>query len=388
VLLDPETAEPGPGALLLEEGRIAACLRDGDPLPEDAERVDLGGRALAPGFVDLHHHGSAIFAGPEQLAAAVRHDSAELARHGCTAFLATTVAMPAQDLVAHVEGLAMALEAGDTPGARPLGLHLEGPWIAAAAAGAQPPAGIRDFDPAEAEDLLAAAGGSLRMVTLAPELPGANALLSLLGRKGLVAALGHSTAEPAQVAAAAEAGASHVTHLFNAMGSMHHRAPGLAGAALSDDRLTCDIICDGAHVSPGWVRVAARSKGERLLLITDRIDPARIHSEAAAETFGSGELQSDGVALRLPDGRLAGSCVTLARAARNAAEFGAMTQLEAIAACTLRPARVLGLEAEVGTLRAGARADLVVLEADGSVGETWLGGSRLGDSVGPTGPSA
>jgi N-acetylglucosamine-6-phosphate deacetylase len=321
--------------------------------------------------VDLHHHGSAIFAGAGELREALAHDSATLLRDGTTAFLPTSVATPAAELLAHVEGLAGILAAGGLPGARPLGIHLEGPWISAGAAGAQPPSGIRDFDPREGDSLLAAASGSLRMVTLAPERPGAVALLALLARSGVVAALGHSNARPEQVDAAVGDGAVHVTHLFNAMGGMHQRAPGLAAAALSDDRLSCDLICDGAHVSPSWVRVAARCKGELLVLITDRLDP-----EAAGAGFGSGGLRSDGVALRLADGQLAGSCVTLARAARNAAEFGALTALEGIAACTLRPARILGLEAEIGTLRPGARADLAVLEADGSVAETWLGGER------------
>jgi N-acetylglucosamine-6-phosphate deacetylase len=369
VLLDPEACDPEPGSLLLEGERIASRMKDGESPPEEAERVDLGGCQIAPGFVDLHHHGSSIFAAPSGLRAALARDSATLLHHGTTAFLPTTVATPAAELVAHVEGLGAALDAHRLPGARALGIHLEGPWINAGAAGAQPPEGIRDFDPREAEDLLAAASGSLRMVTLAPELPGAAGLLSLLTRRDVVAALGHSTATPEQVDAAVEAGASHVTHLFNAMGGMHQRAPGLAGAALSDDRLSCDLICDGAHVAPSWVRVAARIKAERLLLITDRLDP-----EGAAVGFGSGELRSDGVALRLADGQLAGSCVTMARAAHNAVEFGAMTQLEAIAACTLRPARLLGLEAEIGSLRPGARADLAVLDADGAVAQTWLGG--------------
>jgi N-acetylglucosamine-6-phosphate deacetylase len=150
------------------------------------------------------------------------------------------------------------------------------------------------------------------------------------------------------------------------MSGIHHRDPGLAGVALADDRLSCDLICDGVHVHPTAVCLAARAKQERLLLITDRV--------VAGSGFGSGGLVDDGTALRLADGRLAGSRLTLDRAVANAVAFGAMSRLEAIAAVTLCPARLLGLEEERGTLRPGARADLAVLDGDGAVAATWLGG--------------
>jgi len=372
VLLDPERDAPRPGALLLEGGRIAGILEPGAAAP-DAERADLQGRGVAPGFVDVHYHGSFIFGPDDQLHDAVA-DAASMARHGTTAYLATTVALPADALGERVGALASALDAARPEGARPVGIHLEGPWINAAAAGAQPEQGIRPCDTGEARDLLDRASGAIRMVTLAPEIEGAAGLQALLSRRGVVASLGHSRATALEAEAAAVRGAQHATHLFNAMGPIHHREPGLAGVVLADTRLTADLICDGAHVHPSIVRAASRALGERLLLVTDRVDPP---AGEALPSFGSGPLHDDGSAWRLPDGRLAASRLSLDRAVHNAIAFAGLGRLAAIAAVTLRPARLLGLESELGTLRVGARADLAVLDSDLAVAETWVGGRRV-----------
>ncbi len=262
-------------------------------------------------------------------------------------------------------------------GATPLGLHLEGPWIRPEAAGAQPRSGIRPFRPGDAA-LLDRAAGLARMVTLAPEAEGAEMLLRELAARGVVAALGHSLADAATAERAIEQGGRHVTHLFNAMGAFHQRAPGLIGVALSDDRLSCDLIADGAHVHPSAVRLAVRAKGARLAVITDLVDPTREsdRENAFAESLG-GPLRDDGVALRRSDGSLAGSRLTLDRALANLVAWGACDRLGAVRAATLVPARILGLERERGTLRIGARADFAVLDAQGGVAETWIAGRRV-----------
>jgi N-acetylglucosamine-6-phosphate deacetylase len=370
LLLDPEAPAPAPGSLLIEGGRIVARLAVSEPIAADARAIDLGGRRLAPGFIDLHFHGALAFCGAEDFAEALDDAGERLLRHGTTAFLATTVAWPGPELAAHVSRLSSLLDGRSARAAVPIGIHLEGPWIHPGAAGAQPGGGIRTFERGEGEEVLERGGGWVRMVTLAPEIEGAPALQAALERRGIAIALGHSLARAEQVQDAVERGARHVTHLFNAMGPLHHRAPGLAGVALGDDRLTCDLICDGVHVDPAMVRVAARAKGERLILITDHIELPGGESPG----FGSGPLHDDGTAIRMADGSLAGSHLTLDRALGLVQQFAGLELLEAVAACTLRPARVLGIESERGTLRPGARADFAVLDAAGRVVETWVDG--------------
>lgn len=374
VLLDPEAARPEPGSLLVEDGRIQARLRHDAPAPQGTARVDLAGLKLAPGFVDLHFHGRVIFAEDEVLARALADDALDCVRHGVTAFLATSVAFPSDRLRTFVTRLAESMTRSDPAGADPLGIHLEGPWISGHALGAQPRDGARPFDPREGADLLDRGEGAVRMVTLAPELEGAGDLIDELGRRGIIAALGHSAATAAEARSGIDRGIAHVTHLFNALAPVHHRAPGAAGTALSDDRVTCDLICDGVHVDPAMVRVAARSKGERMMLISDRMTPM---SDEGYASFGAGTVRDDGTALRLADGRLAGSRLTLDRAASNYAKFSGFLLLDAVAACTLRPARMLGLESERGTLRPGARADFAVLDDAFCTRQTWIGGRRV-----------
>lgn len=375
-LLDPEAEAPLAGSLLLAGDRIAGRLRPDEPPPPGARVVDLRGLAIAPGFLDLHYHGPLIFSAPAGARAALAATSRKLLATGVTGFLPTTVAWPADELSARVEAWSeAAAQLRDPPdGAAALGLHLEGPWIRPEAAGAQPKQGIRPFQRGEAA-LLDRAAGLVRMVTLAPEAEGADALLAELARRGIVAALGHTLADAGACARAVASGARHVTHLFNAMGAFHHRAPGLIGTALTDDRLSCDLICDGVHVADAAVRLAARAKGERLALITDNVEiPTQSDRASAFASFGAGAVRDDGVALRLADGSLAGSRLTLDGALANVQACGALDLLGAVRALSLVPARILGLERERGSLRAGARADLTVLDAANRIVETWRGG--------------
>lgn len=366
-LIDPDRNEVRDQTLLIEDGRIVDHVAPRRALAPDWRRVDCSGRLVAPGFIDVHFHGELFDAVPGRFAAALAHASASLPASGTTAWLATTMSWSDTELAPRVSQLADSISADPPTGAVCLGLHLEGPWLSDSMPGAMAREAIRPFRAARDEAVLDRAGDRLRMVTLAPEAAGADALLDSLARRGVVASLGHSNASAAQIHAGIGRGLAHVTHLFNAMGPFHHRAPGVAGSVLAIDRLSCDLIGDGYHVHPDVFRIAARALGERLMLISDRVDFTA--TDAAADP-----TRDPDAPLRLADGTIAGSQLGLDQAVRNAVLFSGMSLTDAVAAATIRPARLLGIERERGTLWPGARADLAILDEAGQLVETWIGG--------------
>jgi N-acetylglucosamine-6-phosphate deacetylase len=366
-LLDPEDTGSIPlGWLLIEDGTIADCGEGDAPEGIDVHTLDLDGSSLAPGFIDLHFHGELAAARGPDIAAQLETTARNLANRGTTAFLATTVSLEMAELADFVTHIAPMTQ--DTAGsANCLGIHLEGPWIHPEHAGAHEAVGIRPYQSCEAQELLARADGSLAMVTLAPEISGGLRAVEELRHAGPVVAIGHSRADPPCIDEAVARGMTHVTHLFNAMTPAHHRDLGVAGCALTDDRLTADLICDGVHVEPRMVELAARAKRERLCLISDQVGCK----------LGGLDLERDGCVWRTADGTLAGSAISLSQSLTCFRTYAGVELREAVAAVTLRPARVLGIESQRGTLRKGARADLVVLDRDLRVRATWLAGRRV-----------
>lgn len=345
------------GDVRIAEGRIE---RIGQGLAAgEAQVIDGRGCWVVPGFVDLHVHGlGGQFCESGQVDALLQI-SRLLARFGVTGFLATVATLPAKRTREVVRALAMA--AGQEPGARILGIHLEGPFLNRRFAGAQNRRWMREPSLDEFDALLGEGAGQVRMLTLAPELPGAAPLVALARDNGVVAALGHSGASEEESLVAADAGASYVTHLFNAMGAFHHRDVGLAGVALLDPRLTVELIADGYHVNPRAFALAWRAKGpERLVLASDAVAAAL---PEGTYRWGSEECVVRGGAVRRgKDGRLAGSCLTLDQAVRNVRAWMPEAPLEHIlAAASSTPCRVLGLP-ELGRIEEGAEADLVVLD--------------------------
>jgi N-acetylglucosamine-6-phosphate deacetylase len=357
-----------PGWLVAAGGRIQTLGPGPAPAGVRAEVtalgtvVDGGGGVLLPGFIDLHVHGGdgadVMDADPDALRRMARFH----ARHGVTSLLPTTWSAPPAALEAAVGAIAAVVGPVDG-GATIVGAHLEGPWINPARAGAQDPACIRPPDVAEARRLVDRGRGAVRMVALAPELPGAGALIRECRERGVVVAAGHTEAGWDDMVAAVAAGVRQVTHTFNAMGGLGHRSPGTAGAALALPELRCELIADGHHVHPGAMAVLARAKGpEGVVLISDAVRAAG-RPDGDVDLGGRTAQHCCG-AVRLSDGTLAGSVLTLDVAVRNFGSATGWAWPDLARAAAGNAAAALGLAGK-GRLAAGLDADLVLLAGEG-----------------------
>jgi N-acetylglucosamine-6-phosphate deacetylase len=355
------------GVVLSEDGRITFVGPPREAEPEPGSRiVDVAGRLVLPGLIDTHVHGSGgddvMAAGAEGIA---RISRAQL-RYGTTAYLPSTIAARHDQLLRAIEDTVEA-ENNSEPAAEILGLHVEGPYINLQFKGAQPEEGIRDPDFDECRELLEAAPGRVKIMTLAPELPGGLELIRYLTAEGVVASLGHSGADYDTALAAIEAGATHATHLYNAMGAMHHRRPGLIAACLNEPSIRAELILDGAHVHPQMTRLAWRAKGrDGLVLITDAT--AAQGCPDGIYTLGEHQIQVRNSLCMLLDGvTIAGSMLTMNLAVRNAIEFTGMSLVDAAYMASLQPARLCGAEERKGSIEVGKDADLTVLNPDFAV---------------------
>ena len=326
--------------------------------------TDLGDGWLVPGFVDLHVHGGggASFQEDDPAAAVAFHRS-----HGTTTMLASLVSAPVDELAATVARLAPATAAGLLAG-----IHLEGPWLAASRGGAHAPEALVPPTAEDVERLVRS--GPVRMVTLAPELPGALDAVRTLRAHGVSVALGHTAATYDDTRAAIAAGASVGTHLFNAMAPLHHREPGPVLALLEDPSVTVELVADGVHVHPALVRWVLAVAPGRVALVTDAVSAAG----RATGTFRLGALEAtvvDGVPRLAGTDTIAGSVLTMDSAVRNAVAAGTDLSV-AVEAATATPARVLGLP-DRGRLAVGRRADLVHLSPALEVRRTWVAGEEV-----------
>jgi len=387
------------GFVVIEGGSVNE-VGSGVP-PATAIAVDLGDLLIAPGFVDVHVHGGGgtqvNCPTREEVETSVRSMARFHARHGTTALLATTVSDSPEALRVAVEGVAAVAAAPrggpasgypgpgrlseDGRGAVVLGSHLEGPWIARSRAGAQFVPALRPPSVAELDDLVARGSGTVRLVTIAPELEGALDLIAAALAGGVVVSIGHTDADYATAKVAFDAGATHATHLFNAMAPMHHRRPGPIAAALGDERVSLEIIADGVHIHPALIALVATLAPERLVLVTDAIGaagaPPGLHRLGPLEV-----LVTDGRAVLASNAEtVAGSVLTMDKAVELAVKVAHVPLLTALKAASLHPAKLLG-EHRKGRLSPGADADLVVLDRQLGVVATVVGGQVAYDPTG------
>jgi len=372
------TETVGNPVVLVEDGKILEiAARSARAVPAGVIVIEFSSGTLAPGYIDLHVHGSAGHDVMENTAGALPAVEQLLTRHGVTSYYPTTVTAPIDSTLRALERLAGAVEKREPgavqEGARacPVGIHLEGPFISHARRGVHPPENLLKPTFAAFERFWQAARGRIRMLTIAPELDGAMEVIAEASRRGVCVSLGHSDADLRTSERGIAAGARHATHTFNAMRPLNHRDPGILGAVLTDSRLSADIIADGVHVDPAIVRLFARSKGpDQTVLITD--STAATGMPDGVYRLGSLEVEvRDGRCTS--DGKLAGSVLTMDRAVRNLAHFASWTLEQAVAAASLNPARVGGLSNK-GALTVSAKADFVVLNAAGEVERTFVGG--------------
>jgi len=355
-----------PGALIIDGGHIAALVPESQlasaPLPGPVLATNI----VSPGLIDLQINGGFGFEVGDDLAS-LRGLCAALPATGVTAFLPTLVTRTPDDYRRARRAFS---DLGYAPGARALGLHLEGPFLSSARSGAHRRELIMDPDQALVDELVS--GGDVRLMTLAPERPGALALIGRLREHGIVVSLGHTDATFDQFVAGIDAGATMTTHLFSAMSPFHHRAPGAVGAALTDERLVAGLIADGVHAHYAALNLALRAKGpDGIALITDAV--AAAGRGPGTYALAGDTIVSDGAAARLSDGTLAGSTLTMDRAVRTMLTFTGARLEDALTMATQTPARLLGLP-RLGRLAVGCDADLVLWDNALEVAQTIVQG--------------
>jgi N-acetylglucosamine-6-phosphate deacetylase len=343
-----------PGWLLLDGDRIVE-VGEGPP-PRTAD-VDLGPVTVTPGFVDLHVHGGGGASFDTGTADAADVAAAAHLAHGTTSMAASLVTDTPGRMADAVRELALLVDDG-----RLAGIHLEGPWLSPRRSGAHQPGALTHPTPSAVEELLTAGGGAVRMVTLAPELPGGLDAVCRLADAGVVVAIGHTDATYDEARAAIDAGARLGTHLFNAMRPLHHRDPGPVGALL-DAPVEVELIADGVHLHPAVLRTVFAAKPGRCILVTDAM--AAAGGPDGDYRLGPMAIEvRDGVA-RLAngsgDGAIAGSTLTMDAAVRFAVRTAGLPLLDVVHAASTAPAAAWGL-ADVGAIEPGRRADLVVLD--------------------------
>ncbi|MGM0169707.1 N-acetylglucosamine-6-phosphate deacetylase [Enterococcus sp. AZ135] len=331
--------------------------------------IDGGGQLLIPGMVDVHIHGANNYNMMDGTTRSIQEVSKACAKTGCTSFLVTSVSSTLEDLLQMIRQTKKVV--GKEEGAKIAGIHLEGPYLNIEKMGMQNPKFLKYPDLNEMTEIFREAEGLIKMMTIAPELPGGLDLIEFLKKQGVIIAIAHSNATYEEAQIAFEKGATHITHCFNAMPTIHHRSPGLVTAALEDNSVSVQAIVDGVHLHPGIVRLLYKVKGaDKMILTTDALQAMGVGD--GEYVFGGHQVTvKDGIA-RLHDGTLASSTVTMNKSLRLSTKFGIPLK-DAVQMATNTPANILGLK-NVGKIKEDYIADLVLLDNDFNVLKTWISG--------------
>jgi N-acetylglucosamine-6-phosphate deacetylase len=363
-------------AIVVEDEKILGIAEDG-ALGSDIEKLDVGGRIITPGLIDIHTHGALGHTFNEPTSESFATICAENARRGVTALLATLAVAPIPDLASCLD-LCRAWQRELPPGAQVLGAHIESPYVSAAQKGALDPRNLRMPDDGSVDALLEY-HDVLKIFVLAPELPGALQLVRKLNDLGIIPAAGHSSAKDSDILAAMHAGLRHVTHIWSAMSTTIRegpwRKPGLLEAALTFDGLTVEMIADNKHLPPTLMKLAYKCIGaDRLCVISDATNGAGL-PEAARFQMGEMEYEvHDGVGMMLDRSAFGGSATLLNQMIPVLTEVVGIPLVEAIRMATLTPARIVGVHARKGSIAPGKDADLVIFDDDFTAWRTMIGG--------------
>lgn len=367
------------GRLVIEDGRIAQVAQRVQHTPT----ADFGSAYIAPGYLDLHVHGIAgadVFGGQS----ALQHMSDRFTAHGVTGWLSSTVT-ESLDRLREATAAARDYMAGEHSGARVLGTHLEGPFLDIAHKGMQDPAFIIPPDIGVTHDLLDVGAGTVARMSLAPEQAGADEVISLLLDRGALPSAAHTGATYEQMMHAVSLGVRQVTHCFNAMTPLHHRHPGVVGAAMLTDELYTELIADGIHIHPAVMTLLIRVKGrERVMLVTDAMDATELPD--GEYHLGAQQIVVHDGAARLADGTLASSTLTMDAAVRNVIQMCGMSLVDAVYMASTTPAEAMGWSDRRGRIFPGLDADLVILDEHLRAMEAWIGGRRHAPSSLPNAP--
>jgi N-acetylglucosamine-6-phosphate deacetylase len=352
---------------------VSVASRTESAAAQNKAAIDFGDYVIAPGFFDIHIHGGVNCDVMRGTSDEMKKFETFLTRHGVTSYFPTTVTASQDATLSALERLADRIEAAErnnAGGATALGIHLEGPFLSHSKRGVHPPVDLVEPSVAAFDKLWQAARGHVRMITIAPELNGAEEVIAEASKRGVCVSIGHSDATLEQARRGIKAGARHATHTFNAMRPLDHRAPGILGEVLTNNQLSADVIADGIHVEPTVIDLLFRAKGiENLVLITDAISATGMPD--GRYMLGTLEVElKDGRCLR--DGNLAGSALTMDRAVRNVMKFAGLDLQQAVRAASMNPAKAVGIKK--GTIELGADADFVVLTPTGEVRATVVKG--------------